>query len=311
MRKVPRAAITVATLCALAGEAEAWTLSYDVPAGCDAEDAFRARAEAQRTLADGPGDASVRLRAQAGEGGRWRLHLEVDVAGAAPGVRELEGASCRDVTDAAALIVAFSLDGEAPAPAPPRLPPPTPRPVLGAARDPQPGVVGREDPSPPVWLLLGLAGGVDEGTLPALAPGVRAELTLGFRRLSLGLGVASWARVEDTDASGKGMTATAWQGQVTARVRTWERLELGAHLEIGQVDSVAVGVDTEIPRTVGWQAIAGSLLWRQPVWANLEFMFEVEALWPFSRPKFEVDGETRFVPGLSGRAWTGLAWRFL
>jgi hypothetical protein len=311
MKLLARAAITIATLSALAGEAQAWTLAYDVPAGCDAEDAFRARAEAQRTRADGPGDAAVRVSARIGEGGRWRLHLEVDVAGAAPGVRELEGASCREVTEAAALIVAFSLDGEAPAPEPPRLPPPVPRPAFTAARDPQPGVLGSEVPSPPVWLVLGLAGGLDDGTLPAIAPGMRAELALGYRRISLGLGVASWARVEEVDADGQGMSATAWQGQVTARVRTWSRLELGAHLEIGQVDAIAVGVDTRIPRTVGWQAVAGSLLWRQPLWANLEFMFEVEGLWPFSRPSFVVDGETRFSPGLSARGWTGLAWRFL
>ena len=64
-------------------------------------------------------------------------------------------------------------------------------------------------------------------------------------------------------------------------------------------------MDTEIPRTVGWQAVAASVSWRQPVWANLEFLFEVEGLWPFSRPTFVVDGVSRFVPGLSARAWTG------
>ena len=292
-------------LVALARPAQAWTLAYEVPAGCDDADAFRARAAAQRARDADVQAAQVRVRAWLASDGRWRLHLEVDLGGSAPGVRELDGITCREVTDAAALIVAFSLDSlpvaaAAPPPGPPRRVPP--------ARDPEPLAVRAS--APPVWGSLALAGGVDSGTLPAAAPGLRGDLSLGWRRASLVLGVVQWARVQDTDATGKGMSAIAWQAHVTGRVRVWRGLELGGSLEIGQLDAVAVGVDTVIPRTIGWQGAGGALLWRGPLGHDLEFIIETDVLWPFVRPSFIVDGETRFSPGLCARLWTGVGWRF-
>jgi hypothetical protein len=311
-RRAAIAAVAIATLVGLAGPAHAWTLAYEAPAGCEEGEAFRARAEAQRARPDAPSEASVRVQASEA-GGRWHVRLEIGLGtDAAPGARELEGTTCREVTDAAALIVAFSLDGAPVAAVPAAVPaPPTPRPVMPPAADPQPSELVDAAPSPPVWMALAVAGGLDHGMLPAVAPGLRGGLTIGWRRASLALGLATWAHVEDLDARGAGMAATAWQAQVAARVRLWRGLEAGAGLEIGQLDAVAVGVDSLIPRTVGWQGAGGSLAWRQPLWGDLDFTLETEGLWPFVRPSFQVDGETRFVPGLCVRVWTGLAWRFL
>ncbi len=296
-------------LVGFARPAHAWTLGYEVPAGCDDATTFRARAEAQRARPGEVAGVSVQVRAWREPSGTWRVHVVVNAAaGAAPGERELGGTTCSEVTDAAALIVAFLLDGareremRAPAPVPraTRVPP---------ARDPEPS--DARAPSAPVWLSLSLAGGVDSGTLPAAVPGVRGELSLGWRRASLALGVAGWARVREVDRTGEGMSVGAWQGHVAGRVRVWRGLAVGGSFEIGQLDAVGVGVDTVIERTIGWQGVGGAILWRGPLWRDLEFTMETDVLWPFVRPNFVVDGEPRFTPGPCLRLWTGLAWRFL
>jgi hypothetical protein len=162
-----------------------------------------------------------------------------------------------------------------------------------------------------LWVALELAGGVDEGTLPAPAPGVRMDLRVGYRRAAIVLGLARWARVERRDADGKGMRASAWQARVAAAFRATRSFELSAYLDIGQIEASGEGIDTVIDRTLGSQGLGASLGWRQPILDDLEFTCEVEVVWPFVRPNFVVDGREMFSPGLSGRGWLALAWRFL
>ena len=306
-------AATLTALLALAARAHAWTLRYDVPAGCDATDTFRARAESQRVRTGELADVPVAVRAwQAPHGQAWHVRVEFQRAGATPGVRELDGRSCAEVTDAAALIVAYSLDGalEAatrPAPTPVLAPRPLPRP----ARDPLPDDALRaRAPSDPVWLTLALAAGVDTGTLPTAGPGGRAEVSIGWLRGSLVLGLVGWVPVRQRYQDGLGIRARAWQGHVGARFRIWRRLELGAGFEIGQLDAVAENVSRPIPRTVAWQGAGGSLLWHLPLWRDLEFSLEIDAFIPFIRPSLVVDGQLRHRPELCLRLWSGLAWRF-
>ena len=102
-------------------------------------------------------------------------------------------------------------------------------------------------PRGPVRFSLLLAGGLDAGTLPSVAPGVRAELALSWGRVSLGFGLAQLARVTELDERGQGVSAEAWQLPVTGRVRIGAGLEVGAAFEITSETRFGTTVSCSIP----------------------------------------------------------------
>lgn len=101
---------------------------WDAPEGCPSAETVRAAIAAQLGRAVEPGDVEVELKV-ARDGDRWRVDLT-----AGGGVRTLDAASCDELAEAAALIVAMTIDEAAQATPPP---------------DEVDGVVD-EDPPPPV-----------------------------------------------------------------------------------------------------------------------------------------------------------------
>lgn len=102
--------MVIVAFALLAGPAAPLEIDWDAPADCPG--AADVRASVERTLGPAADDERTPIRAsgrvQESEAG-YRLSLEVH-DGATTSQRELEGATCREVTDAAALILAMTID---------------------------------------------------------------------------------------------------------------------------------------------------------------------------------------------------------
>jgi len=112
--------------------------------------------------------------------GTWVVELQVSEDGASPHARKVEGKSCREVSDAAAVVIALALDAPPEHPATDVIPPP-PKPPAPPAPPPQRPKL--PTPPPPtkhrVGFRLALLAGVDAVALPGFAfgGGLSAALT--------------------------------------------------------------------------------------------------------------------------------------
>lgn len=291
----------IAIVVSIAGTAAADDWSLVVDGECADAEAFRARAETQRVqdgIVDGVAIHVVLAPAASG----W--HVRVDAASAeGAATRELDGATCTAVNDAAILIVAQLLDGIA-RPAPPPLPPPRTMTRVPGADEP----VRAPSLAEPVSLRLAATIGGDVGMLPRATTGGRLALDLGWWRVVASLGVARWREVTDLDDRGQGITASAWQVALTLRFRFAQHIEIGPQVEIGQLDARGRGVDTELSAAGAWQALGGVA--RGRVWARggLEVALQFEVLAPLGAPTFILDGEPRYRPNVAVRGMVTLAW---
>jgi hypothetical protein len=217
--------------------------------------------------------------------------------------RELDGASCAAVNDAAILIVAQLLDGVS-------RPPPPPSPLRRAMTR----VPGADEPvhapslAEPVSIRIAATIGGDVGTLPGATVGGRLALDVGWWRAVASLGVTRWRAVTELDDRGEGLTASAWQVALAVRLRITRGIELGPQIEIGQLDGRGRGVDTELSAAGAWQALGGVA--RSQLWARhgLEVALQFEVLAPLGAPTFVLDGEPRYRPDVAVRGMVTLAW---
>jgi len=225
-------------------------LDWSAPPGCGDAASVVAQVEqlTQQPLS-AVEDADFSVHIEPGPGGQWRLLLRTSPRPSGPEtVRELQGASCEEAKDAAAISIAMAInlrpDPEPqPAPqAPTDLPQSEPQPPPSAApAEPQEAALR--------WTIaLGLA--LDLGTLPALAPGASLELALGFSLLRFGAIVALFPAQEarlDGGELGADMelASAALQACVEPTVGQF-RLAGCAGFEIGQLWASSVGVEPEV-----------------------------------------------------------------
>lgn len=231
------------------GPARIVDLEWSAPPGCPDADAVHRRIELMADpevdyRAEGRVDAKV---TRTGDG--WSLRLEMRFPEGRAN-RELEGASCEAVTDAAALIIAVMLDPESvlevieEAVAEP-VPPVVPEPV----GDPVP-----EEPKPKqrrVWGLLGAMANGSFAALPAFGFAVTGAAGIGGR----------WFRAEAVGTYELPRTETVAQPGAGARTDLWAlgargcgvpgpmflRVPICAGFEFGVVRARGVGLQT--PRT--------------------------------------------------------------
>ena len=233
------AALAVLLTIALARGAEAapsagdrLRLTWSAAEGCPSEQELLA--EVDKLLGDrAPRAASkepvaVKATVSREAGGSFVVRLETPGEGSTQ-ARELRGATCNAVADAAALILALMVDPDAAmapeesapsepktpginsakageesssntepippprsasAPAAPSAPPPTR--AAARAQKPKPPSLPAPSPAPSIDLRLNAWAGADIGSLPGLAPGLGAlgSIALGAPRVSLG--IAFW-----------------------------------------------------------------------------------------------------------------------
>jgi hypothetical protein len=323
-------ALSTVVALAMPLAARAAELRVSAPEPCAEAAAIRAQVESLigRPLAEVERvDFDVAITARPGGDFMLTLRISEREAGAEAGTRELLGASCAEVSDAAAVAIALAITGdEAPlaqrlaaeharataaaTAAPPELPPPAPAPVVTAA----PAPARAAEPSPR-WFAVALGGVLDGGTLPALAPGAQLELVAGLGAFSLRVYGGALAPQE---ASLPGSDAGAELGLLLGggllcgeRAFTALRMLACAGAELGALSGQGKMIAEPEERSVLFGAL------RADVGAGIELQ---PSLWliarggvavPLARREFQINrGMTVHRPAsVAGRALLGLELR--
>jgi hypothetical protein len=252
---------------------------------------------------------------------RWRLRLEtIDQragdGGAAPavrGTREIEGATCAELAEAASVAIAVSIrsiSGEPPAapaqrPAAPAMPSPgTPSPTT-------PSIARAAQPTAAWHPAVVLALATDTGALPNTGLGV--DLEAGLRRGSLeGVAFGTWFGSQDTvGAANAGGTFQLALGGALAcfapQRGRWTGLACGG-FELGRLAGTGLGVARPETAATFWRAGRADLGVTAALGGNAALLLRVGVAVPWSRPDFVLDGaDPVYRPSrLAGRLTTGL-----
>ncbi|HTA92354.1 MAG TPA: hypothetical protein VK745_22405, partial [Polyangiaceae bacterium] len=171
---------------ARAEEATPFELDWRAPAGCPGPE--RLRAEITRLIgpnAHPEGTTHVSGEVSAQDNGTYLVQLELEQGGH-PGERTLTGATCAEVSRAAALLIALAIapdaareEPEAPPPPPPP-PPAPPRPPPPSRAPPPAASVAHER-----TVVIALGPAAEIGLLPTLSPGGEVSLGAALDRFSL------------------------------------------------------------------------------------------------------------------------------
>ena len=278
-----------------------------------------------------PRPLEVTAAVTADDAGGLRVHLEIAAEGGAR-TRDLQAASCDALADAAAVIVALTIDPAAVAAAPPApspVPaPPAPSPAP-APPDPAPlpvpaGPAPAAPPSPRVvprfhleaWALA------DAGSLPGVsfAAGGVAALGLGAFRVELGAG-AFPARAQvvarpaaSGAAAGGDVSLIAGSAGLCYDVLPSVRFDLApcAAFEIGRMHASGFGVSNPGAGDALWTAArAGARFAYWPV-SRAAVVVRVEGVVPMTRPGFVLENlGSVYRPGpVAGRLGGGVEVRF-
>jgi hypothetical protein len=299
----PPAIVFVAALLASAlapAAARAAQLSVDAPPSCVDPTAL---AEEVGELIGRPlvevADVDFRIRIAETGPGKWRLHLEtIDAkapAGGTPatrGSRDIEGANCAELAEAASVAIAVSvrsMEAANTAPAP------------GAAASPVspsppaaiPAAMVTPSPATPSWrpsMTLALA--TDTGALPGTSPGVDLEgdLQRGALRLAL---LATWFAAQEANGpGGSGGTFQLALGGALAcfapRFGRWTPLACGG-AELGRLAGTGLVTRPETA-AVFWRAARAEAGATAALGPNTAILLRAGVAVPLARPTFVVDG---------------------
>lgn len=337
------------------------TLRWTAPEGCPDRAAVTARIE---KLLGGPPAATERsLQAEGAvevipRG--FRLQLDVS-SGDAESTRVLQGVSCESLADAGALVIALAFDPDAvtaqeikraeaaagsppPEGAPSEDAPPAGEggahahdesPVSTAAliRIPVPIPAAPPPVAPPpiapspsllsFGVFASFAG--DAGTLPSVAPGLHAGLSLGVGAYRVEPAFVAWpsskSALPDRPDAGAELRLLAFALDACRRVLPWDEAETAASafgclgFEVGELHGKGFGVALPGSGAALWAAPRASLRVELPLarWAALTLAAGVAV--PLDRKRFVLDLQAgRAVvhepSAVSGRAALGLALRF-
>ncbi len=168
-----------------AAEGDPLELGWSVPPASGCPEASYAAAEVRRYVGParpGRGPVSAKVIVQRTAAGEWELLLQTEQAGAR-GERRLRDVSCPALIDAAVVILAWMIDPEkmaarASETEPKHEPGPPPARPAPAVPPPQPAPRRRQ-----LSVFASLAGALDSGSLPSVAPGGRARVGVALSRL--------------------------------------------------------------------------------------------------------------------------------
>jgi hypothetical protein len=281
------AAFSLVTLAAAgptqAQDSEAFTFSWQAPAGCP--ETAEVRAEIARLLGGSIGALPGRLQARAEvvtQGQGYAVVLETESAGEV-GHRSLEAGSCRELAKATALIIALMIDPDAVAAhAPPAPPPASPAPK-------SPG----GNPAQALDFLAGIIVAGSQGTLPSPDVGLGGTLGLSGRRWRVDVR-ASYGLRRDQKASAplppggygrfnffSALLAGCWNlgGPGVA----WGPCAVG---EFGVMSAEGVGVNRTLPAHVPWWAVGAGGYAVVPLSRRWAIPVHLDALLPLRRSEY-------------------------
>lgn len=302
-------------------------LRWDAPAGCPDQAALERQVAALLAGHPAPADGGPRLAFRVERrGDQWLLHGEI--TGPRGGQRELGATSCAELVEAAALITAIAVDPSFADPTVVPAPPPTPAsPAITGAEPPAtlpgaPPIATREPPAivpraPPATTvrdpparpstrpgsrpgaLLGVAGGLGLGALPAPAGLLRISLGLRGRAWSVALQPELWLPRDGLVAGAPEVGGRFWLAAVGVRgcgILRAGRLEfpLCAAISVGAMSGRGIGELTAPRRQISpWVAASAGPGLRVPLTRRLGFTVAADLLVVLARPRFEVPGRGR------------------
>ncbi len=268
-----------------ADEAGTFTLSWQGPASCPPRDELYV--DIARLLGGEirvPHDGTLKASASVIHEQTWAVSIETELDGRA-GRRLIEAASCRDLANATALVIALMID-----PAAVAAHAPEPRPVAAApaAVTPRP-----EKQSSPIDVLVGIHAAFSQGTLPSLDAGPGAGVGLATRRWRLELRASYGLR---RDQKAWVSTPPGAYGQLNfvagALAVCFNLGHAGlafgpcADVELGVVSAQGFGVNLSLPAHTLWSAVGAGLYASIPLGHHLSLPLHADVLAPLRRPEF-------------------------
>jgi hypothetical protein len=313
-------------LPASAGQDEAFMLSWQAPPDCPSPDAMRA--EVARLLGGEirlPAGRDFRASALVAHEQTWSVSIETELAGRS-GRRSIEAASCQDLADATALILALTIDPDVVAtrparPNPPPLPPPPPPPLP----PPPPPVPTAVQPAPQKQppsndFLLGLQAQASQGTLPSVDIGLGGSVGVVGRRYRVELRGAYGLR---RDQIANAATLPGAYGKFNFLAATLagcfnlggQALAFGscANAEVGLVSAQGFGVSQSFPTSKPWLAIGAGGYAAISLGPRWSVPLHLDILAPLLRPEFvfkNVPSRVFQAPVVGVRVSAGIELRF-
>lgn len=298
-------------------EAESLALAWDAPPECPSRSQILA--DVARLLGGTmpiPRGGAVEAHASVAHGPPWSVSLTTHNAGQL-GRRSLEAASCRDLADATALILALMIDPDAVAAhagdAKVAPSPPPPAPVVEAPPAPPPT-------GPPMDVLVAVHGQASLGLLPGVDAGVGAGIGLAGRRWRVEVRGTYGLR---RDQVARAAAAPEARGQFSFLGSALAAcIDLGgdgigfgpcAGAELGLVSAKGYGVSVELPARTTWLAGGAGGYVVIALGRHLAIPLHLDVMAPLLRPRYiikDVEGTVFQAPALGVRLIGGLEWRF-
>jgi hypothetical protein len=316
--RAPIAALCGTLGCFIAGGSAA---AEPAPLGCQLQwvappecpDADRVRADIERltgrhldpSLSDG-----ITVTATVGHEapGHWAVDLVIAHGTADSNERHVEGGSCREVADAAAVIVAIALDPSHALAAPPPPPPPPP----ARPSPPPPPLPPPPPPRIPIRHGWGVAaiGGIDAAALPSPAPGLglAGSVFIGDNRFELR--AAAWIPQDAAFSPSSGVHVSLYTGAIRyCRAVAGHVVELSicAAMEIGALRATAFGLRQNGSGFGRWVAPELGLLTLLRAAPPFALSLETDGLVALVRDRFLIDTAATYRPPIAdGRALLGM-----
>lgn len=274
-----------------AGEAGALTFSWQAPAGCPSRDDLRA--EIARLLGGDtrvPQNGDIKARAVVAHGQTWSLAIETELAGR-PGQRSIEAASCQDLADATALIIALMIDPDAVAA---HATPPKPIPATPSV---QAGPVPAKQPRS-VEYLVGIHAAGSYGTLPSVDVGLGGGVGLAGRRWRAELRGTYGLRREQKAMAAAPAGAYGLFGFTSATLaacfnlgREGSAFGPCADYELGVISARGFGVSESLPAQTLWSALGAGAYAAIRLGSHFSLPLHVDVLAPLRRTEFVFKNE--------------------
>jgi hypothetical protein len=307
---------------ALADQAPPLTLRWSVPEGDDCPDRAAVEREIGRML--GPDDGLRKaVTAEANvvrrSSGDFRVSLIV-ATDETRSTRSFKATSCREASEASALIVALAIDSRArapespaskPSPSPSPSPPSVPAPALPPARvKPRPPATEAREATPAEptrghgrgSLGFAVSGRLVSGMQPGVAFGVEAGLvgTWGAWRLEAVFAFSPSTRAELSESPNKGGDVSSFglAGRGCHIFSLGTRVGLGPCVSAGllRVTGTAFGTERVTSGSATWGAFAGEAMARVALSSRFALRGTVGPTVALDRPTFVIETGSEKIP---------------
>jgi hypothetical protein len=259
----------------------------------------------------------ITARAVVEHGLTWSLAMDTELAGRL-GRRSLEAASCQDLANAAALIIALMIDPDAVAA---HATPPQPVAAPPQPTDEAPATAPAPDRKPrAVEFLVGIHAAGSDGTLPSIDVGVGGGIGLQGRRWRVELRGTYGLR---RDQKAMAVSPAGAYGQFNFVAAAFAAcINLGpqafafgpcADAEFGVISAKGVGVSQSLPADTLWSALGAGGYAAISLGRHLGLPLHVDVLAPLRRSEFVFKNEPNRVfqaPAVGVRVSAGIELRF-